>query len=520
LLGLHFLRWLTAISTGYLMQMLGQTIVQDLRGDIFQHILRMDASYFQTQPVGRLVNRTTFDVQSLAELFSDAFAQGVRDLCFVLVLIGVMLSLDSSLALLLIAAFPLLALIGYGYRAYARGALRTNAAVQSRMNAWLAENLAGMRENHLYGTEEKRRQEYKALTDAHQVSITRVLRSWSFLRPAMLLVTGLATTLVLLAGTGRITAGTMTVGVLITFLQYTVRLWVPVRNLTEKFNVIQNALTSGERIMDVLDAKPALTDAAQSDPTLHVRHGAIRFEDVTFCYPGKLEPIIERLNFEAPAGTMLALVGDTGAGKTTIARMISRFYDPVAGQVFIDGHNAKAYRLTHLRTGVAIVPQEVVLFAGSVRDNITLGRPITDARIRKCMEAVRADGLLSRLPQGLDTVLQEGGRTLSTGERQLLSFARALVIDPPILVLDEATANIDTQTELLIQQALTNLTRGRTSLVIAHRLSTIRHADQILVLRAGKVIERGNHPSLLAQGGEYAHLYRLHFSDVARSPQG
>ncbi len=502
-------RWAVAVTTSYLVQKLGQIVVHDLRVDVFRHVTGMDAQYFQANPIGRLVNRTTFDVQQLAELFSDAFAQGLRDLFFVVVLVGVMLALDPLLAAILALSFPVLALIGYGYRLLARDALRTNAAVQSRMNSWLAENLAGMRENHLYRTEDRRRGEFEALTRAHQSSITGVVRSWSLLRPAMLMTTGLATVLVLLAGSTRAASGAITVGVLLTFLQYTTRIWVPVRNLTEKFNLIQTALTSAERIVDVLDARPGIADRPGADPALRVRAGSIAFEDVTFRYPGKDEHALRDVTFDVPGGAMLALVGDTGAGKTSIARLISRFYEPTSGRVRVDGRDLREYRLRTLRAAIATVPQEVVIFAGSVRENVTLGVDLPDARIREVLRAVCAEEFVDRLG-GLDAELEEAGRTLSAGERQLLSFARALVLDPPILVLDEATANVDTRTEMLIQEALRNVTRGRTSVVIAHRLSTIRDADQILVMKAGRIVERGRHEDLLARGGEYARLHRQH----------
>ncbi|MBH23952.1 MAG: hypothetical protein CMH57_05730 [Myxococcales bacterium] len=511
------LRWGVAVTTTYLVQKLGQLVVHDLRTDVHRHLTGMDAQFFHTNPVGRLVNRTTFDVQALAELFSDTFAQGARDLLFILVLIVVMLALDLPLAAILLATFPVLVAIGLIYRRYARPALRTNSAVVSRMNAWMAENLAGMRENHLYRAEDRRRAEYRSLTDAHQSSITYVIRAWGLLRPAMMITSAVATSCVLLVGYNRVVGGLVTVGVLLTFLQYTVRLWVPVRSLTEKFNQIQTALTAGERVMDILNARSSIVDLKQADPALTVKRGRIRFDGVRFRYPRKELDVLAGVDFEVEPGQMLALVGDTGAGKSTIARLVTRQYDVTAGEVRVDGRDVRDYTLNQLRSGIAIVPQEVVIFAGSVRENITLGRDIPDERIWECVRAVRADTLIDRMSDGLDSPLEEGGRTLSTGERQLLSFARALVVNPPVLILDEATANVDTQTELLIQRALEALTAGRTSVVIAHRLSTIQDADQILVLRHGKVIERGTHDELLRMGGEYARLVELHHGGVAEA---
>lgn len=505
-------RWCFETGAAYLMQRLGQLVVHDLRVDVYRHITGMDQGFLHNNPVGRLVNRTTFDVQSLSELFANAFAQGFRDLLFIAILVGVMLALDPPLALVLIGSFPALVGISWLYRTLARPALRTNSAVVSRMNSWLAENISGMRENQLYRQESRRRAEMAALTNAHQASITRVLQSWAFLRPAMMFVMACSTALVLWLGYDRVTTGVISLGILMTFLQYTARLWVPVRNLTEKVNVIQTALTSGERVFDVLETPTQMTDAPDADPSLAVRDGKIAFDDVRFHYPGTDEEVLHGVSFEVEPGQMLALVGDTGAGKSTIAHLVSRFYDADDGVVRVDDRDVQDYTLGQLRRGIALVPQDVVIFAGTIRDNITLGIDVTDERVMECASAVCADELISRFDDGLDHVMDEGGRTLSAGERQLLSFARALVFNPPILLLDEATASVDTRTEALVQKALDELTRGRTTVVIAHRLSTIRDADQILVMRRGEIVERGDHDELMEQDGVYARMVASHYS--------
>lgn len=508
-------RWCFETGAAYLMQRLGQMIVHDLRLDVYRHITGMDQGFLHNNPVGRLVNRTTFDVQSLSELFANAFAQGFRDLLFIAILIAVMLALDPTLAIVLIGSFPVLIAISWLYRVLARPALRTNSAVVSRINAWLAENIAGMRENQLYRQEDRRRAEVASLTNAHQASIKRVIQSWAFLRPAMMFVMACATALVLWLGYDRVTTGLISLGVLMTFLQYTARLWVPVRNLTEKVNVIQTALTSGERIFDVLETPTSMKNRPDADPELKVCDGRITFEDVEFHYPGTEEVVLHGVSFDVGPGQMLALVGDTGAGKSTIAHLISRFYDVDAGVVKIDGVDVRDFTLKQLRSGIALVPQDVVIFAGTVRDNITLGIDVSDERVMECAAAVCADELIGRFEDGLDHVMDEGGRTLSAGERQLLSFARALVFNPPILLLDEATASVDTRTEALVQKALDELTRGRTTVVIAHRLSTIRDADQILVLRRGEIVEAGDHDALMELDGVYAKMIRSHYSSAA-----
>ena len=517
-LSLWLVRYVVAIGATYLVQKLGQTIVNDFRVDVYRHITSMHQGWFHKNPVGRLVNRTTFDLQAISELFSDAFAEGMRDLMFIFVLILVMLSIDPVLACILLGAFPLLICAALVYRWAARPAMRTMSAVQSRMNAWLAENLAGMREIHVYRREAQRRAEYRTFTDAHQASARAMIQAWGLLRPVMMAISACFTAMILWVGYHRVSAGLATVGVLLTFLQYTTRLWVPVRNLTEKFNMIQNSLTAGERIMDVLDAESLMIDDETTDPTLEVTQGAIEFDDVRFRYPNTEPEILKGIQLKVKPGQMLALVGDTGAGKSTIVHLISRFYDATSGTVRIDGRDVGDFSLNNLRSGTALVPQDVVIFAGTVRENIALGKEVSDERIWQCLEAVRADTIVRGLSGELDHVLEERGRTLSVGERQLLSFARALVFNPPILILDEATANVDTETELRIQRALEELTEGRTSIVIAHRLSTIRKADQIAVLEHGEVIELGTHDELIAKGGEYARLQELHSGGVRSGP--
>lgn len=505
------LRWFIAIATTYTMQRLGLVVVHDIRNTIFSHISLMDQAFFQQHPTGRLVNRTTFDTQALSELFSDALATSLRDLIFIAVLLSVMLSLDAPLSLILIITFPILIAIALVYRRWTRPAMRTMSAVMSRMNGWIAEHIAGMRENHLYRRQERRTAEFHNITQAYIASVTEVIRGWALLRPAMLITAAIATLLILLIGYQRTLSGAISIGILLTFIQYTEMLWRPVRDLAEKFNLIQTSLTSAERITHILDAHPSIFNLPSANPSLKISQGDIVFENIQFSYPSKPQnSILKGISFHAKPGETFALVGDTGAGKSTIAHLMMRFYDPTAGRVLLDGHDARDFLLDHLRAGTALVPQDMTLFASSIRDNITLGSDFSDDQVLAALRAVHAMPIIEKLPGGLDHILEEGGRTLSTGERQLLSFARALVFNPPILILDEATASVDSHTERQIQDALRTLTAGRTSVIIAHRLSTIRDAHQILVLRHGQIIERGTHAELLALGGEYERLHRLH----------
>lgn len=509
--------WLVKAGIGsaslFCVQVLGQRVVHDMRKDVYGHITGMDLGYFQKNPVGRLVNRATFDVQKLSELFSDAFAEGVRDLLFVIVLLGFLFTLDAPLAALILISMPVLAGWAELYRRMARPAMRTLTAVISRMNGWIAENIAGMRENQLYRQEARRRGEFDALTEAHQRSVTHVISAWGIIRPGLMITSAVATAAILWVGHARVSTGVLTVGLLLTFLQYTTRIWVPVRNLAEKLNLIQESLTSAERIADVLDRPSAMRDAPGVDRAIVPTEGAVTFENVSFTYPGTTTPVLHDLSVDVPKGQMLALIGDTGAGKSTIVSLVSRFHDTTTGRVLVDGRDVRDYALASLRGSIALVPQDVVVFAGTVRDNLTLGRDVDDARVWACLEAVDAAELVRELPGGLGHELEESGKTLSAGQRQLLAFARALLTDPPILILDEATSNIDSETEARIQAALEVLTKGRTSIVIAHRLSTIRDADEILVLRHGRIVERGRHEALLEAGGEYRRLYDLHLRE-------
>jgi ATP-binding cassette, subfamily B, multidrug efflux pump len=505
------LRWCIAVATSYAMQRLGLAVVHDIRCALFSHISLQDQPFFLQNPTGRLVNRTAFDTQSLSELFSDALASSSRDLLFILVLLSVMLSLNPPLALILLLSFPVLISIALLYRHIVRPPMRTMTAVMSRMNAWISEHTSGMRENHLYRCQPRRAAEFLNLTHAHQASTTLVVRGWALLRPAMLLTASTSSLLILLFGYHLTLSHTISLGVLLTFLQYADMLWRPVRDLAEKFNLIQTSLTSAERITHTLNSSPLISTLPSANPTLTINAGAISLQDVHFAYPSQPQKqVLKGISFNVKPNETIAIVGDTGAGKSTIAQLLMRFFDPTSGQVIIDGHDARDFTLDHLREGVAFVPQDVTLFASSIRDNISLGADFSDAHIWRALDAVHASPIVRRFPLLLDHILDEGGRTLSAGERQLLAFARALAFNAPILILDEATANIDSPTERLIQAALLTLTSDRTSIIIAHRLSTIRHAHQILVLRDGLIIERGDHASLLSLHGEYARLHHLH----------
>jgi ATP-binding cassette subfamily B protein len=495
----------------YIMQMTGQRIMQDMRREIFAHLQRLHVGYFDRNPVGRLMTRVTTDVDAVNELFTSGVVTVFGDLFSLVGIMAVMLALDWRLALVSFAVIPLFFLLTDWFRRGARQSFRETRKWVARINAFLQENLSGMSVVQLYRREARNREAFAKVNRRHYDANMQAIFYYAVFYPVIELLAALATALILLYGGGRVLTSGLTLGVLVAFIQYSERFWRPISDLSEKFNVLQAAMAASERIFGLLDTEPQVVSPKDALRPAHVA-GRVSFEGVSFAY-GDGPPVLCDIDFTVEPGKSVALVGATGAGKTSIISLLMRFYDVGRGRVAVDGRDVREWDLQRLRSSMALVLQDVHLFSGTIASNVRLGSEIPIERVRAAAEAVAAHRFIERLPMGYDTEVTERGSTLSMGQKQLLSFARALAHDPRLLILDEATSSVDTETEQLIQQALRLLMRGRTSIVIAHRLSTVQNVDEILVLHKGRIRERGTHQELLARRGMYWKLYQLQYKD-------
>jgi ATP-binding cassette subfamily B multidrug efflux pump len=488
---------------------LGQRVMYDLRMQIFGHLQRLSISYFDRNPVGRLMTRVTSDVETLNELFSSGVVTVFGDIFTLLAIMTMMLWIDWRLALVTFAVIPLVWLTARIFRRRVRQAFGDIRVRLARLNAYLQERLSGMRVVQLFGREADSAARFAELNQEHLEAHRRSITIYAVFFPVVELLTAVAMALLLYYGGLRALGGTMTVGVLAAFIQLTRRFFQPLQDLSEKFNLLQSAMASSERVFALLDQPVTVLEPTQPVRLAQPVRGEVRFEGVWFRYSPDGPWVLRDVSFVASPGQTIALVGHTGAGKTTIVNLLLRFYDPDRGRILIDGVDIRQLSTSDLRSLIGFVQQDLFLFAGDIQHNLTLDAPITPEAARQAARRVGADRFIERLPAGYDHRLGERGRSLSVGERQLLSFARALALNPTILVLDEATSSVDAQAEGQIQLAIAELMAGRTSLVVAHRLSTILHADEILVLQHGEIRERGSHRELLAQGGLYQRLYHL-----------
>ncbi|MBA3759083.1 MAG: ABC transporter ATP-binding protein [Gemmatimonadales bacterium] len=491
---------------------LGQRVMYDLRMQIFGHLQRLSISYFDRNPVGRLMTRVTSDVETLNELFSSGVVTVFGDVFTLLAIMAMMLWIDWRLALVTFAVIPLVWLTARIFRHRVRQAFGDIRVRLARLNAFLQERLSGMRVVQLFGREADSAAQFAQLNQDHLEAHRRSITIYAVFFPVVELLTAVAMALLLYYGGLRALGGTITVGVLAAFIQLTRRFFQPLQDLSEKFNLLQSAMASSERVFALLDQPVTVLEPVNPMKLAERVRGEVRFEGVWFRYRQEGPWVLRDVSFTASPGQTIALVGHTGAGKTTIVNLLLRFYDPDRGRILIDGVDIRQLSTSDLRSLIGFVQQDLFLFAGDIQHNLTLDAPITPEAARQAARRVGADRFIERLPAGYDHRLGERGRSLSVGERQLLSFARALALDPTILVLDEATSSVDAQAEGQIQVAIAELMTGRTSLVVAHRLSTILHADEILVLQHGEIRERGSHRELLAQQGLYERLYQLQLS--------
>ena len=487
----------------------GQRVMYDLRMEIFDHLQRLSVTYFDRNPVGRLMTRVTSDVETLNELFSSGVVTIFGDVFTLVAIMGMMLVIDVQLALVTFAVIPLVWLTAALFRRRVRESFRDIRYRLARLNSFLQERLSGIRVVQLFGREAASAARFAELNREHLAAHLRSITVYAIFFPAVEVLTAVAMALLLWYGGLRALDGTLTVGVLAAFIQYTRRFFQPLQDLSEKFNLLQSAMASSERVFALLDEPVTVREPARPRPLPRPVLGEVRFERVWFRYGPDGQWVLKDISFTASPGRTLALVGHTGAGKTTIVNLLLRFYDPERGRITVDGVDIRELTTADLRSAIGFVQQDLFLFTGDILHNLTLDAPITAVAARLAAERVGADRFIERLPAGYGHRLGERGRNLSVGERQLLSFARALALDPRILVLDEATSSVDAEAEAQIQRAIAELMAGRTSLVVAHRLSTILHADEILVLHHGEVRERGTHRELLAAGGLYERLYQL-----------
>jgi ATP-binding cassette, subfamily B, multidrug efflux pump len=490
----------------YLTMLVAQKSLADLRIGIFAHVQKLDAAFFDRNPVGRLVTRMTTDVDVINEMFAAGAITILMDVVTLLGIIVIMLAIDARLALVSLSLLPLMLLAIDFFRRRARYSYRLIRERIARINAYLQEAISGMVVIQLFAREAQSFREFDRHNDAH-----REANHWSNIYEAMLFslveaVSSISFAAIVWYGGHQILGGALAFGTLVAFIEYVQKFFIPIRDFSTKYAVMQSAMSAAERVFELLDTAPAITSGTKAPEH---PHGRIEFDHVWFAY--KREDFVLRdVSFTVESGEKIAIVGATGAGKTTIIKLLNRFYDVQRGRVLVDGIDVRDWDLHALRRCIGAVAQDVFLFSGSVADNITLGRSdINRDTVRRAAATVNADRFIERLSSNYDERVRERGSNFSTGQRQLLSFARALAYNPTILVLDEATSSVDTETEVLIQDALEKLMRNRTAVVIAHRLSTIEHSDRIIVMHHGQIREIGSHQELLTLGGLYARLHAL-----------
>ena len=486
-----------------------QKMIYSMRTEVYDHIISRSLSFFDRNAIGRLTTRLTNDIEAISEMYSDVMITLFKDIFMLAGIMIFMLSMDLKLSLLSFITLPFIFAISIFFRGKIRKILALSRKKLSLINSKLSENISGMRLIHIFGKENKINREFDEANADYRNTMLRRVKIFSIYRPSIDIIRNIAIASLIYFGAKEVLNETMYFGMLYLFIDYLKKFFMPIMDLTEKYNITQSAMVSAERVFAILDDKNEIQNPENPLPFDDIQ-GEIEFRNVSFSYI-EGEPVLKNISFKIKKGESVALVGPTGSGKTSIISLLTRFYEIDEGEILIDGININDVRKEDLRKNIGVVLQDVFLFSGTIRDNIKLNKDISDEEIIKISKYVNADSFIQKLPGKYDEPVMERASTLSSGQRQLLSFARTLVYEPKILVLDEATANIDTETELLIQDAVKKLIKGRTSIAIAHRLSTIQHVDKILVIKNGTIREEGTHQELLDKKGLYYDLYRLQY---------
>lgn len=513
LVGLMILQAVVQWAHTYFSGWIGQVIIKDIRIKLYRHLLKLRLKFFDNTPIGRLVTRNVSDIETLADVFSEGLAAIIGDLLQLVTILGVMFYIDWKLTLVSLCTLPLMIISTYIFKEKIKVTFNDVRNAVSNLNSFLQEHITGMNIVQIFNREEREFEKFKEINREHRAAHIRSVLYYSVYFPVAEIIQAMGIGLVVWYGAVGVLGMNIQVGVLISFIMYLQLFFRPIRMIADRFNTLQMGVVSSSRIFRLLNSKEHIANEGNYKPERI--EGNIRVEKVWFAYVDE-DYVLKDISFEVKKGQTVALVGATGAGKSSIINLISRFYEINKGHIYIDGREIREYELAILRKHIGVVLQDVFLFSNSIYYNITLGNPsITREQVMEAADLVGAKKFIERLPDGLDYNVMERGSTLSVGQRQLISFVRAMVYNPEILILDEATSSVDTETEELIQESIEKMMKGRTSIVIAHRLSTIQKADQILVLHKGEIVETGNHASLLELGGYYTQLHQMQLKTMA-----
>jgi ATP-binding cassette subfamily B protein len=513
LVGLMILQAIVQWAQTYYSGWIGQVIIRDLRVRLYNHLLKLKLKFFDTTPIGRLVTRNISDIETLADVFSEGLAAIIGDLLQLVTILGVMFYIDWKLTLVSLCTLPLMIISTYIFKEKIKVTFNDVRNAVSNLNSFLQEHITGMNIVQIFNREDREFEKFKEINREHRRAHIRSVLYYSIYFPVAEIIQAIGIGLVVWYGAVGVLGMELQIGVLISFIMYLQLFFRPIRMIADRFNTLQMGVVSSSRIFKLLDSKEHIANEGNFNP--EKVKGDIQVKDLWFAYVDE-DYVLKNINFEVKPGQTVALVGATGAGKSSIINLLSRFYEINKGSITIDGTDIREFELSTLRKHIGVVLQDVFLFSNTIYYNITLGNPnISREQVMEAAEMVGAKKFIERLPGGLDYNVMERGATLSVGQRQLISFVRAMVYNPEIIILDEATSSVDTETEELIQESIERMMKGRTSIVIAHRLSTIQKADKIIVLHKGEIVEQGTHDSLLNQGGYYTQLHQMQLKTMA-----